>query len=100
MLGNLGGGNLMVKYWSSKSTSGVRFPPTSMLSLKDFSKIIFSLFFVLIFHVNDTFTGNVFAQKLLLGLAVGFAGYWLVSIFIFIFKRSLYTSYTVVIQRY
>lgn len=90
----------MVKYWSSKSTSGVRFPPTSMLSLKDFSKIIFSLFFVLIFHVNDTFTGNVFAQKLLLGLAVGFAGYWLVSIFIFIFKRSLYTSYTVVIQRY
>jgi hypothetical protein len=50
--------------------------------------------------MNDLFTGSYFAQKILLGLGVVFALYWTVSIFVFLFKRSLYTSYTVVIQRY
>jgi len=50
--------------------------------------------------MNDLFTGSYFAQKVLLGLGVIFALYWTVSIFVFLFKRSLYTSYTVVIQRY
>lgn len=94
----------MVKYWSSKPTSGVRFPPTSMTTINFKSSTItklLSIFFAsALVIMNDFFTGSSFSQKVLLGLGVGFAIYWTVSIFVFIFKRSLYTSYTVVIQRY
>lgn len=92
----------MVKYWSSKPTSGVRFPPTSMiLFLTQYITITVSVIgaaSAVIF--NDWFTGSYFSQKLLLNLSVLFASYWAISIFVFLFKRSLYTSYTVVIQRY
>lgn len=96
----------MVKYWSSKSTSGVRFPPTSMiyrillLKSKSITTILSLIFITLVILMNDFFTGNSFAQKAILGFGFGFAVYWVVSIFVFLFKRSLYTSYTVVIQRY
>lgn len=96
----------MAKYWSSKSTSGVRFPPTSMHKLNKFSIIlttqnaILSSVLALVYCSNDWLTSNSFAQKGLLCLGMGFAVYWAVSIFVFLFKRSLYTSYTVVIQRY
>lgn len=96
----------MVKYWSSKPTSGVRFPLTSMISIisnfnvKITSKILSTTILAILALSNDLFTGSSFSQKILLGLGVGFAIYWTVSIFVFLFKRSLYTSYTVVIQRY
>lgn len=96
----------MVKYWSSKPTSGVRFPPTSMnvfklkLSFINVSNMLALLLLTLISVINDWFTGNSFSQKILLILGIAFAMYWIVSIFVFLFKRSLYTSYTVVIQRY
>lgn len=96
----------MVKYWSSKPTSGVRFPPTSMnfitkyFNLPNIVNYTTVLLLALLVLTNDFFTGSSFSQKILLGLGVGFAIYWTVSIFVFLFKRSLYTSYTVVIQRY
>lgn len=96
----------MVKYWSSKPTSGVRFPLTSMINIICNFKVKFALKLLalatltLLALANDLFTGSSFSQKVLLGLGVGFAIYWTVSIFVFLFKRSIYTSYTVVIQRY
>ena len=102
----MGGGNLTVKYWSSKPTSGVRFPPTSMnfyffnISTKNIMQLLTIFLSALIVTMNDFFTGNVFAQKLLLISAFGFIVYWTISIFIFLFKRSLYKSFTLVIQRY
>lgn len=50
--------------------------------------------------MNDFFIGNNFGQRLLLSSGLGFTLYWTCSIFIFLFKRSLYKSFTVVIQRY
>ena len=96
----------MVKYWSSKSTSGVQFPPTSMnLWLTKFNKPLFfnilsGGFLILLFLVNDFFVGNNFGQRMLLASSLGFTLYWTTSIFVFLFKRSLYKSFTVVIQRY
>jgi hypothetical protein len=55
---------------------------------------------ITLFGVNDLFTGNSFTQKVLLSLGVALAFYWIFSIFVFLFKRSLHTSYTTVIQRY
>jgi hypothetical protein len=71
----------MVKYWSSKPTSGVRFPPTSMIfnffnfNTKKITNIITIIFMLLIILMNDFFTGNSFSQKLLLGLSAIFAIY-------------------------
>jgi hypothetical protein len=96
----------MEKYWSSKPTLGVRFPPASMLwrliyvNKTYFFNIISLSLIVLLFMVNDFFIGNNFGQRLVLASALGFALYWTTSIFVFLFKRSLYKSFTVVIQRY
>lgn len=96
----------MVKCWSSKSVSRVRFPPTPMRQF-DQIKLLFSPKHVgtastllTLYLATDWLTGSGFAQKGFLGLSMGFALYWTISIFVFLFKRSLYTSYTVVIQRY
>ena len=96
----------MVKYWSSKPTLGVRFPPTSMIfsffnfNTKKLTNIFSIVFIFLILLMNDFFTGSNFSQKVLLGLGIAFSIYWTVSIFVFLFKQSLYKSFTVVIQRY
>lgn len=96
----------MVKYWSSKPTSGVRFPLISMnsrlfvINKSIFTNILSITIISLLFFMNDFFIGNNFGQRLLLASALGFTLYWTCSIFIFLFKRSLYKSFTIVIQRY
>lgn len=106
LIAQLWGGNLMVKYWSSKSISGVRFPPTSVnftlfrVSRSILPKLTFFLLACFLYTSSDLLLGGSFSQKLVFTSCLGLAIYWVVSIFVFLFKRSLFTSYTTVIQRY
>lgn len=80
-INNEGDDNLMVKYWSSKPTSGVRFPLISMNSRlfiinKSIVTSILSIIIIsLLFLMNDFFIGNNFGQRLLLASALGFTLY-------------------------
>lgn len=94
----------MVKCWSSKSNSWVRFPPTLVIlfrNIKNFYIQIISLSFIIfLFLYIDLINRGFFGHKYILILSFFFSIYWIVSIFIFLFKRSNFTSYTSVIQRF
>lgn len=57
-----------------------------------------TLYFITL--LADWAGSNSLLQKVFLLLGVAFAAYWVASIFVFLWKRSLYSSYTTVIQRY
>ena len=91
----------MVKYRSSKSNSWVQFPFTLMFLSKNYLIKILNIFiFLLILFFLDFSNKGFFGQKYILLLSIFFSIYWVISIFIFLFKRSLYSSYTSVIQRF
>lgn len=48
----------------------------------------------------DFSTGGLFTNKMVLLLPLGSTSYWFISIFYFLFKRSLYGKFTSVIQRF
>ena len=82
----------MVKWWSSKSLSWVRFPLTLMIvSLL----LVFSSIF-LILHVFKFF---FFKKLFLLSLAI-LTMYWLVSIFIYLYNSSRAGRFTTAINRF
>lgn len=57
--------------------------------------LLFILYITLISIIN-----NFFAKALMFHVMWGFMGYWLLSTFIFLFKKSQYTIYTRIIQRF
>ena len=53
-----------------------------------------------VYCLNDWVVSGIFAQKFILHLQTIFVSYWTVSIFIFLFKKSLFATTTTIIQRY
>lgn len=61
-----------------------------------FIKIILFIIYVLLISIIN----NFFTKSLMFHVMWAFMGYWLLSTFIFLFKKSQYTIYTRIIQRF
>lgn len=70
------------------------------LSYKNILSIFIKLLLSIIYIVLISIINNFFAKSLLFHIMWAFMGYWLLSTFIFLFKKSQYTIYTRIIQRF
>lgn len=88
----------MVEHKSSKFIERVRFPSTLMLQYYFIS--ITSVISLLTIILLDNFHSNFFTSNLFLIMVMFLTYYWVISIFLFLFKKHEYSSYTTVIQRF
>ena len=91
----------MVKWWSSKSSSGVRFPPPLFMKNNSVLKLlIFSLFICLSPYYVFLNQLYIAPSSFLYILIIFFTFYWVFSIFIFLYKRGQYSIYVSSLQRF
>lgn len=69
-------------------------------TLGNLISIILKLLLALIYVILISIINNFFTKALMFHIMWGFMGYWLLSTFIFLFKKSQYTIYTRIIQRF
>lgn len=93
----------MVKWWSSKSFMGVRFPPPLLFLkyvhiLRLLSVATLAGFYLL--WVTPLWGFSLFPNNIVYLTIIGFTLFWVVSIFVFLYKRGQYSIFVSSLQRF
>lgn len=72
----------------------------SSLNFNQLVSIIIKIFLFFIYVILISIINNFFSKSIMFHVMWAFMGYWLLSTFIFLFKKSQYTIYTRIIQRF